>query len=154
MLCSCGGKKKDYTPAEEFLRPASIDYSGKDTAEINDIVNNYVAAFSSKQFDKASEMLYTVSNDSILPMSDKAKTEYVEAYSHMPIYKCQLFGLTLRSDKNNAVKLAIQIAKNGDIDKNIGVTYVYLNPVKVGGKWYLTLLDKDAEGVEDVYATK
>jgi hypothetical protein len=37
------------------------------------------------------------------------------------------------------------------LDKGIGVTTISLNPVTKKGKWYLTLLDKNAEGVEDVY---
>lgn len=155
LLCSCSGNKKDNrSVASEFLRPASVEYSGKDTAQINDLVQNYIAALSNKQLDKASDMLFTLRNDSIFPLDADSKQGFINAYTNMPIHKCKDMGLTLRSEKNNSVKLAIQVAKGGDIDKNIGVTYIYLNPVKVGGQWYLTLLDKNAEGVEDVYEAK
>jgi len=59
--------------------------------------------------------------------------------------------LVLRSDKNNEVKLTVQIVSSGDLDKEIGVTHLSLNPVVKDGKWYLTLLDKNAEGVEEIY---
>ena len=35
--------------------------------------------------------------------------------------------------------------------KEQGVMSFSLNPVVKDGKWYLTLYDKDAEGVEDIY---
>ena len=37
------------------------------------------------------------------------------------------------------------------LEKEIGVTTLTLNPVVKDGKWYLTIRDKHAEGVKDVY---
>lgn len=69
----------------------------------------------------------------------------------MPIYAAKTNSFVLRSDKNNQVDVLIQITKDGDIDKGIGISKMSLNPVVKNGKWYLTLLDKNAEGVIDVY---
>lgn len=150
-LTSCNSKKKEYTAEEEFIRPASMEYSAQDSTDIRGLVSNYINAFGQKNLDLASSMLYTVRNDSAFPLTDKAKEQYKNAYSQMPVYDCKLEALVLRSDKNNEARLVIQVLSNGNIDKNVGVTRVCLNPVKIGKKWYLTLLDKDAEGVEDVY---
>lgn len=151
LVVSCKSDKKKYTAEEEFIRPASIDYTKQDSTDINVLVNNYISAFRQKNFDLASSMLYTVHNDSIFPLTSDAKKQYIDAYSHMPVFDCKVDAFVLRSDKNNEVRLAVQILSNGNIDKNIGVTRICLNPVKIGNKWYLTLLDKNAEGVEDVY---
>ena len=57
----------------------------------------------------------------------------------------------LHSDKNNEVAFYVQMVPNGDLEKEIGVTTLTLNPVVKDGKWYLTIRDKHAEGVKDVY---
>ena len=50
------------------------------------------------------------------------------------------------------MKLTLQIQENGNISENIGTISMSLNPVYKDGEWYLTLYDKYAEGVEDIYA--
>lgn len=150
LLGSCK-KEKKYTAEEEFIRPASMIYSSQDSADINTLVDEYIALFKDKNFATAAEMLYTFRSDSVFPLTKEAKEGYVKAYEHMPIYDCRKEAFVLRSDRNNEVRLAIQVMESGNIDKNVGVTRTSLNPVKVGDKWYLTLLDKDAEGVKDVY---
>lgn len=144
------GKKKDPLRSE-YLRPASMDYSGKDSSEIKTLVDNYVENFKNKNFRVTASMLYTLRNDSILPLSEETKQKYIAAYSRMPIYDCAVKGIILRSDKNNEVQVSVQIMPNGNIDEEKGVTTFCLNPVLKDGKWYLTLLDEYADGVESVY---
>lgn len=151
FFVSCNSEKKKYSGKSEYLRPATIEYSAQDSAEIRQLVSNYVEAFSNKDYKATSEMLYKVRNDSIIPLDSREKAAYVEAYNHMSIYGCKLKSLVLRSDRNNEVKLTVQIVSSGDLDNEVGVTHLSLNPVLKDGKWYLTLLDKNAEGVEDVY---
>lgn len=121
--------------------------------EINSLVASYVQTFNKKDFLAASNMLFKVRNDSVFPLSESERTNYINAYSHFPTYGCKVKSFLLRSDKNNEVKLLVQIISSGNLEKEEGVTYVSLNPVYINGKWYLTLLDKNAEGVNDVYAT-
>lgn len=153
LVISCKSEKKQHN-WNEYIRPASMEYTKKDTADINALVDNFAALYTKKDFQSVSDMLYKVHNDSIVPLSNDEKSAYVQACNHMNIYGCKKKSIILRSDKNNEVKLTIQIVSSGDLDKEIGVTHLSLNPVYKDGKWYLTLLDKDAEGVEDVYAPK
>lgn len=151
-IFSCGKKKKE-TPAlgSEYLRPATMQYSKQDTTQINDIVNRYVELVGSRNFEDAANMLYIVRNDSIIPFDEKKKKGFCEAYSHFPIYAVKVTSMVLRSDKNNQVDVTMQITEDGDIAANKGVTTMSINPVVKDGKWYLTLLSKNAEGVQDVY---
>lgn len=151
LITSCKSEKERDTRRSEYIRPASMDYSSQDSIEIKQLVNNYVEAFNKRDFEASSEMLYKVRNDSVLPLDAKEKAAYVNAYNHMNTYGCKVKSFVLRSDKNNEVKLTVQIVSSGDLDKEQGVTHLSLNPVVKDGKWYLTLLDKNAEGVEDVY---
>lgn len=151
LFVSCKSDKKQYTGKSEYLRPATMVYSTQDSIEIKQLVNNYVEAFNNKDYKATSEMLYKLRNDSIIPLEAKERAAYIEAYNHMPTYGCKVKSFVLRSDRNNEVKLSVQIVSSGDLDNEVGVTHLSLNPVLKDGKWYLTLLDRNAEGVEDVY---
>lgn len=115
------------------------------------MVNRYVGLIQNRNFADAADMLYNVRNDSILPFTIEEKAGFVKAYNHFPVYNAKVTTLILRSDKNNQVDVSLQIMKDGDIATGKGTTVMSLNPVVKDGKWYLTLLSKDAEGVEDVY---
>ena len=81
----------------------------------------------------------------------KQDAGYKKAMSMMPNYGCKLKSFILNSDKNNDVAFYVQMVPNGNLEQGIGVTSLSLNPVVKDGKWYLTIRDKHAEGVEDVY---
>ena len=151
ILSCSSGKKKELTIAEQYLRPASMNYSGKDSSDIKTLVENYVSALKSKNIEAAANMLYFVRNDSIFPITDNDRKGFTALYSSMPILYCKATTLILRSALNNEARVVVKLKEDGDIDRNIGTTTISLNPVQIEGKWYLTLLDKSAQGVEDVY---
>lgn len=149
IFISCG-KKKEERP-HDYLRPASMYYSKQDTTDIYNLVDQYVSYFSAKDLEAAADMLYFVRHDSILPLDETRRAKFIKMYTVLPIYGVKSKGIILNSDRNNEARLTIQVAKNGDLDAEQGVMKFCLNPVVKDGKWYLTLRDMDAEGVEDVY---
>ena len=153
-LCVSCSKKKEVQALSELLRPSSINYTNKDTADINYLVNSYVSFIDKGDLNSCANMLYTFKDDKAIPYTDDQKAKFVDGFSKFHIYGSRVKSMTLRSDRNNQVDVVVQILKNGDINNNKGVTTLSLNPVLVAGKWYLTLLDKSAEGVEDVYKTE
>lgn len=146
LFVGCKSEKKVKT-AKDLLRPASMIYTSQDSSRIRELVNEYIEAFSKQDFDATADMLYKVKNDSIFPLTDAEKTKYKKAMSLLPVYGVKEQSFVLRSDKNNEVRLAVQIVSSGNIDEGIGVTSVSLNPVVKDGQWYLTMLDEKAEGV-------
>lgn len=150
FLSGCKNKPAQ-TNQNEFLRPASMYYTHDDSLTIKELVDMYVENLKNKNFEANAALLHTVRNDSIFPYTDDVKEKYLEACRHFNFYDCRLKSLVLRSDKNNEACILVQIIENGSLDKEVGVTTISLNPVKIGDSWYLTLLDKYAEGVEDVY---
>ncbi len=151
LIVACGNKKSRPATAEDFIRPASMDYSKQDTADINYLVNTYVGYFDKGNLDGCADMLYTFHQGNVVPYTKEKKDSFKNAFAHFNIYGSKVKSVILRSDRNNQVDIAVQIIRDGDLDKGVGVTTLSLNPVVVEGKWYLTLLDKNAEGVEDVY---
>ena len=155
LVVSCKNKKAvDPNRQSEFIKPASMNYSHEDTMHINQLMEDYVAGFAAKDYDRTANMLYKVVNDSVFPLSDKEKANYKKAMSQIPNYGCKMKSFILHSDKNNEVAFSGQMVPNGDLEKGIGVTTLTMNPVIKNGKWYLTIRDNRAEGVEDVYKTE
>lgn len=152
-LTACNGGNKEGAK-EQFLRPAEMEYSSKDTTEIMNLVNQYVECIKNKDFQAASNMLYVFHSDSVAPYTEAQKDSFLTGMKQIPIYDCKLTSFTLRSEKNNQVGMTIQLIPDGDIEAGVGVSQLYLNPVMVDGHWYLTVLDLDAEGVKNVYETR
>lgn len=151
LIAGCGKKKEKVQTAEELLRPASMTYTKQDTADIKYLVNTYVSYFGKGDLDGCADMLYTFRNDSVFPYTKEQKDKFKNAFSVFHFYGSEVQRMILRSDRNNRVDIALQILKDGNIAKNKGTMTFSLNPVVIKGKWYLTLMDTNAQGVTDVY---
>ena len=151
--CSNKSKQPKQHTADDFLRPASMTYSSQDSLNISSLVSEFSANFSRQDFAACADMLFKVHNDSVFPFSNEERKGYTKAMSAQfhHIYGIRTSSFVLRSDKNNDVKVTVQIAEDGNLYKNIGTITFSLNPVYKDGNWYLTLLDKYAEGVEQIY---
>lgn len=151
--CSNKSKQPKQLTADDFLRPASMTYSSQDSLNISSLVSEFSANFSRQDFAACADMLFKVHNDSVFPFSNEERKGYMKAMTAQfhNIYGIRTSSFVLRSDKNNDVKVTVQIAEDGDLYKNIGTITFSLNPVYKDGNWYLTLLDKYAEGVEQIY---
>lgn len=151
ILFACGNKGKKLQSADELLKPSTMDYTKQDTSEINYLVNTYVSYFGKGDLDGCANLLYKFHNGGVQPLTPDERSDFKKAFSVFHFYGSKVQRMILRSDRNNQVDITLQIMKDGSIEDNKGVTTLSLNPVVVNGKWYLTLLDKDAEGVVDVY---
>lgn len=154
IMASCGRKKDTAPKPEDFIRPASQEYTSSDSSNIKYLVNTYVEHLNKGEYNTCASMLYTFKSDSVIPYSDKQRAEFANVYSHLPIYGTRVKGIILRSDRNNQVDIAIQIAPQADYESGKGTIIMSLNPVQTGGKWYLTLRDLDADGTTDTYGEK
>lgn len=145
--------KHERRSAEELLIPASMDYTSEDSVKIKTLVEQFAEGLKTQNFAGCADLLYRMSDGEAVPYSEDEKKQYVQTMSSFrKIYDVRMTGFILRNEKNNDVKLTLQILENGNILQGQGTINISLNPVYVKGEWYLTLLDKFAEGVEDVYA--
>lgn len=150
--CSSNDKKQVSYTDEGLLIPASMSYSSEDSATILSLVDNYINSFEQRDFSSCADMIYRLDHGVVVPLSDAEKRAYITAMSHIPnIYAVRMSHIFLRSDKNNEVRLAYKIMPDGDFETGRGTSSISLNPIYNDSTWYLTLLDKNAEGVEDIY---
>ena len=156
-LASCSSNsdksaKKQLSPEDLLLSPA-MDYTADDSAKINALVEQFTEGLKTQNYADCAQLLHKVVDGEVVAYSAEEKQQYVQAMSSFRrIFDVRTTGFILRSDKNNNVKLTLQIQENGNISENIGTISMSLNPVYKDGEWYLTLYDKYAEGVEDIYA--
>ena len=70
---ACSSKKESKDP---ILRPASMNYTSQDSAEVYNLVSQFVEFFGHNDFESASLMLHTVRHDSIFPYTEEQRKDY------------------------------------------------------------------------------
>jgi len=125
------------------------DFSNTDSLEINRLADDYVACFNSSNFSACADFLYTVRNDSVFPLDEKQRSEFIASMEHIPFGGCERQDLSLKTERDNQVRITVYLAEVDSLhpDAERPSVNFCLNPVKVEGKWYLTLYDPMAEGV-------
>lgn len=145
---SCSKKKEVKEP---YLRPASMVYTAQDSADIWNLCQQFSDFFGKNDFESCALMLHKFRNDSIFPYTDAQRKEYIEQVQLFSNYGCRIDAFVLHSDRNNEVSLKVKLLPIGTLNDDQGITRLFLNPVKVKDRWYLTLRDQNADGVEKVY---
>lgn len=143
LFVGCRNKQEKVS----YIPPASMEYSGADTTEILGLVNKYIACLNEHDYDGMVDLLYVFKDNRITPFENEQRDSVIRGLKQIPIYAAKLHSFMLRSNVNNEVGILVQLVEDGDLDNEIGVSKLYLNPVYVQGKWYLTLLDLNADGV-------
>ena len=145
LLASCRNGKTTGEVNENGL--PIYEFNDKDSVAVRALADDYVNRFKAQNYEAAADMLYTVRNDSVFPLSDDQRNGYLQAMKVMPFRDCAIKEQILRSDKDNQIRIAMLLSEDGSLDEEKGTVNFFLNPVYIDGQWYLTLLDRYAEGV-------
>ena len=145
---ACSSKKEQKEP---ILRPASMIYSSQDSADIWNLCEQFAEFFGNNDFESCALMLNKFKGGEVTPYTDEQRKDYIDKVQIFSNYGCRIDGFVLNSDRNNEISLKVKLFNVGTLDDNQGITRLFLNPVKVGDKWYLTLRDQDADGVKNNY---
>ena len=154
--CSgCSNEEQNMTvvTAEELL-PPHLDFSSDDSVAVQQLANNYLEAFSAKDYESAADMLFKYENDSVRTLTSKERSSYLKTMRQLPNFGSKFKGMMLRNETNNRIIYTMLVNPNGNLDTDEGVMKFYLNPVMKNGEWFLTLLDMEQEGTEDIYTQK
>jgi len=148
MLAACSGSKKKSSDELPVTRPATMVFTENDTTEINQMVNTFVEYINSGKISDASAMLYTVQYDRVEEMTLEERQKFEGFFTTIPYKSCEVKSFHLGGAKDNKVQLALLMTPDANLETGRGIIKLVLNPVNVEGKWYLTLRDEDAEGIE------
>lgn len=144
-LVSCKETKQPETQEEEPIYV--YDFSSQDSLAITTLAEQYVSLYNQGNMEAVADMLYTLRNDSIFPLTQEEHDQFMMSLKGVPTVGCELKDIELRTERDNKVKIAIKLNEDANVATGEGtITYV-LNPVMVEGQWYLTMYDPYADGV-------
>ncbi len=146
---SCGNKSKKTDNDKEFIRPAAMDFTSKDSAEIKSLLNTFVGYINQGDISNASSMLYFVHNDSVTPLPLEKRQKFEFLLTKFPFKSAELKSYKLMSKRDNTITIALKMTDNADVESGKNTINLAVNPVVKNGTWYLTLRDNDAEGVDN-----
>lgn len=147
VLVACGDSKKK--GADEFyLRPPSVVFTPEDTTAINKLVGTFVEQINKRDLSDASQMLCYLDKGEVLQLPLEKRKEFETFLSKMPLYGCDVVSFSLSGEKDNKIELAVKMTPDADVHAERGIIKLVLNPVMKDGKWFLTLRENDAEGIE------
>lgn len=124
-----------------------FEFTNEDSLDISALADQYMGYFKDRDYEGVVHLLYIVSNDSIIPLPAEQAEGFKKAMSLLPIVDCSLKELKLFSDRDNELRIALQISEDGDMETGKGCINFFLNPVEKDGHWFLTLRDEYGEGV-------
>ncbi len=147
MTVGCKDKKPEPQP-QDYLRPASVDFSKGDTSSINKLVDDFIANVNKRNISDASAALYLLKDGQAVELPLDKRQQFESIISRIPLNGCELSSFELQGEKDNKVAVAIKITPDANVETGKGTIKLVLNPVRVNGKWYLTLRDNYAEGIQ------
>ena len=145
LLPGCKSDKKTGELNEKGL--PVYEFSNEDSIAVRALADEYVQYFKSKDFETCANMLYTVKDVSVHPLTAEQRKGYAAAMSALPFRDLAIKEQKLLSDKDNEVRISLLMSPDGDLEQDKGTISFVLNPVYIDEKWYLTLRDEYAEGV-------
>ena len=146
LATSCDNKKQQQLISPDDRLPV-FEFDAQDSLAIQSLADDFLARVNANDFESAANLLYTVHNDSVAPLTSHERSGYVNAMKAIPQFGFVQSELLLFSDRDNELRLAIKMSEDADVLKKQGVIWFVLNPIEVDGLWYLTLRSEYADGV-------
>lgn len=145
-MASCSKSKKQESLKEQeenFIRPAEMTLDKNDTATVNELVNQYLNRLQNKKFQDAMNMLYFLKNDSVVPVPEKFKKRQMFTMQAFQGVRYELQSITFLRETDCEVKYkSILFEKKAGDNRPNDIVFA-LRPVRIQGKWYLTVDDTD-----------
>lgn len=134
VLYSCSGEKSQKTAHEEFVG----SLSASDTIEIKNLCESFFSHMKAGDKDAAFELLYMlVENDKVEPVNAEYKAKIGNQFNIFPVLDFHSKEIRIGNAEDNIASYSIVFARD-DQGKESAISFGF-NPVKINGKWYLTV---------------
>lgn len=148
-LGSCGGKKETKVPTtDEILQEVSrldMTMTAQDSAEVFSLVNLYLDKLRAGKFDEAVGMLYYLNGDKIESLHPTTAATELSVLNRCKGVKYDLVRITYKSEYDNIAKYTVTLFDKEQGDPRPNTISFVMKPVRVEGKWYLTMADRTTE---------
>ena len=141
--------KKSQEAGDETANQVVFEFTNEDSISISNLVDEYVTSFNSGNLETCADFLFKVRNDSVFPLTLDERQDFIASMQRISSFGCERRDLALKTDRDNKAFIAIFLAEADSLNPQVerpSAKFI-LNPVKVEGKWYLTVYDPRAEGV-------
>lgn len=105
------------------------------------MVNKYIQAINEHDVDAMVDQLHYFRDNRIHDFSDSERDSVKRGLQQIPVYAAKLYSLSLKDNVYNQAGILVQLIEDGSLDDEIGVSKMYLVPIRIGDEWYLTLPD-------------
>ncbi len=144
--CSEQKKEKKQTAQDKFIS----ELTAQDTLDILRLSNACMDTLKMGHIDAAIDMLYIIRNDSLIKVPQNKEKELRQNFKFFPVVDYKLDYYAFIDQANNDVKYQIEFFKHtSPEDKTPNTIGFMINPVKVDGKWFLTLKDPDRKVMDN-----
>ena len=146
MVFSCGKKKKtleDYR--EEYLTKPAYSLTQSDSTEVRALVDNYLQLLRDNQFEEAVDMLYYMNGSKIIPMPDELKKPQLTMIKRFRGVKYELDRIVYSKEYDNIACYVVTLFEKQKNDPRPNTAQFFLKPVRVDGRWYLTMADSQSD---------
>ena len=136
-------KKHEMTVEEkvaEMLKPR-YDVTQADTTEVLAQVQHYLQLLKDNQISDALAMLYFYQNDSIVPLPKRLAARQMTIYNTFKGVRYNIEKITFLTPIDNEVVYLTTLFDKAENDPRPNEMRFVLKPVRIDGKWYLTLAD-------------
>lgn len=143
---SCNDSKKNRSDNIATTEESSNDFvrslTSADTTSILNISKSCMELLKSEKLDEAFQALRILDNGNLRPLTEKNKQALRNRLRFFPVLDYQLEHYQLINDSSNIVKYRVTFMIDKDNNNNNRATAFMLNPIKVNGKWFLTINNK------------
>lgn len=147
LLADCTGNKSEgVAPAEE----ESMILSANDTTKVIDLMQEYFNLLQNRDFEGAISMMYQLRNDSLLDVDPEVRSHYLMGMQLISPLRYEIESMYFETERDCLVKYsAVLFEKEGDDDNRPNKMFYAIKPMRVHGKWYLTVSDKNDMNTRD-----
>ena len=146
---SCSDKKTTQTLsfdelADSLLDRPNFEMDSQDSAEVFNLVSQYLNKLREGKIDEAVGMLYYLVNDSaVVAMPAKAAEGQKALLSRFQGINYDLESISYDDETDNLARYTVTLFEKEPNDPRPNTMSFGLNPVRREGKWFLTLSNRD-----------
>lgn len=135
LSCTCSPKVLTYSDAERaFISSLTAD----DSLVVAVMGDMFMSGLKAGDLDSTLAVLKVVEHNVLYAISDQTVSELKVRFESMPVVDYELTRLTFSTEGVN--DMVYRYSFSGSLADSPAIKFV-LNPVKVEGRWYLTLKD-------------
>lgn len=143
LFCSCkGGKSSDDVQQQRMI------VTEEDTASVAKMAVEFMEKLKAKDLDSALGMLYylespgdSVNAPSIVPLSEEQAAEQRFVFERFPVLSYRIDNIVFNTETDCQVKTTFEFTKSAEGQTEGQTTSLYLQPMRIEGRWYLTVRD-------------